>query len=113
MPVPVPVSPEVIVTHVDLVSRAAVHAQPTGVAVTVKDPVPPALGMTSDEAGFMASVQGVPGVPVWVTGSEPPAMVISPVLLEGLVFSGTFIITVPLLFVKVTGTPERVIQSSP
>ncbi len=101
-----PEAPEVMVTHP--VPDWAVHGQSSGVAVTVKVPVPPALGMRADEVGLMARVQGFP---VWVTGNEPPEMVTPASLPEEMVFYVTLTVTFPLFLAK--AIEERLSQSSP
>ncbi len=106
MPLPVPEAPEVTVTQV--APDSAVHVQSPGVAVTVKVPVPPALGMREDEVGLMARLQCFP---VWVIGKEFPSMVTSAFLLEEVLFSVTVTVTFPLFLAKATG--ERLTQSSP
>jgi hypothetical protein len=79
-PGPVPLAPDVTVSHDALL--LAVHAQPL-VAVMVTEPVPPADGsdwLFADSAYEQESTS-------WVTVNVPPAIVIVPVRADGVVFA--------------------------
>jgi|SRR6476659_2863927 len=79
-PVPVPLEPDVTVSHDALL--LAVHAQPS-VAVIVTEPVPPANGSdwVFPESAYEHESAAC------VTVNVPPAIVIVPVRADGVVFA--------------------------